>query len=361
MPQTVLLIDDSPVLAKLVEARLGDEPIQLHYASDGVTGIEMARQIKPDLILLDVEMPVIDGFETCRRLKLDSELLSIPIIFLSGATGTAEKILGLELGAVDYVIKPFDAAELRARVRSALRLRRLSELLAVKARVDAVTGLWNEGYFDARLAAEVNLADRASRPAGVVLCDIDRFRKLNSEHGPWFGDEVLRAVAEVLAANARQEDVVCRVNSATLGVVCPSSTVAGVVAMSHRLQAGIRGLRFSPHGAEVNITASFGVAGTEQRARTLGGAVTGIAGAFALRHAARCALDAAKSGGRDRIVIADPAYFSSASGLPQDVLAAPIQDRRRSIMGGSAVGAMGLATTTISPPPQAANPTTQAA
>lgn len=332
MAQTVLLIDDSPVLARLVEARLGDEPIELHYAPDGPTGIELARTLRPDLILLDVEMPVMDGFEVCRRLKVDPDLLSIPIIFLSGATGTAEKILGLELGAVDYVIKPFDAAELRARVRSALRLQRLSELLSVKARVDAVTALWNEAYFDARLAAEVNLSDRSRRPAGVLLCDIDHFKKLNSAHGPWFGDEVLRAVADVLANSARQEDVVCRVNAAILGIICPSSTVAGVVALSNRLQSGIAKLRFAPHGTELTVAASFGIAGTEQRSTTLSGAMTGVTGAFILRQAARRALDHAKSNGRDRICVADESYFSLPSGgsnIAQPLPAGP--DRRRPI------------------------------
>jgi diguanylate cyclase (GGDEF)-like protein/PAS domain S-box-containing protein len=132
--QTLLIVDDSADVHALVGAWLADEPVDLHAAYDGASGVAMARRLRPDLILLDVEMPgAIDGFAACALLKADPDLRDVPVVFLSGASTTDEKLRGLDLGASDYVTKPFDPAELRARVRASLRTKQLLDLLAQKA------------------------------------------------------------------------------------------------------------------------------------------------------------------------------------------------------------------------------------
>src|SRR4051794_2620713 len=160
MPQKVLIIDDSPEIQVLLRARLKDEPISMHFADSGVTALAMVDELKPDIILLDIEMPEMDGYEVCRRLKAIPQMVNVPIIFISGADSTEEKIRGLDLGAADYVTKPFDPAELRARVRVALRTAYLMDLLARKAMIDGLTGLWNRSYLDTRLSAEIAHARR---------------------------------------------------------------------------------------------------------------------------------------------------------------------------------------------------------
>ena len=135
MNQTLLIVDDSADVRGLVAAWLADEPVDLYEAVDGADGIEKARQLRPDLILLDVEMPGLDGFAACAILKADPALSDVPIVFLSGASTTEEKLRGLDLGAADYVTKPFDPAELRARVRASLRTKQLLDLLEQKAQV----------------------------------------------------------------------------------------------------------------------------------------------------------------------------------------------------------------------------------
>ena len=164
MPQSILIIDDSPAIHTLLHARLRDEPVALHSANSGDEGLAMASSLAPDLILLDVDMPDPNGFEVCKRIKGDPKLAATPIIFLTGAATTDQKIQGLELGAMDYITKPFDPAEC-ARVRGALRLKFLMDLLTQKAQIDALTGLWNRRYFDQRLEAEIALAklDPAAR------------------------------------------------------------------------------------------------------------------------------------------------------------------------------------------------------
>jgi diguanylate cyclase (GGDEF)-like protein/PAS domain S-box-containing protein len=131
--QTLLVIDDSQDIHPLVGVWLIDESIEIHSAFDGASGLEQARALSPDLILLDVDMPATDGFEVCAQLKADAKTRDIPVVFLTGASDTGEKLRGLELGAIDYIIKPFDPAELRARVRASLRTKHLLDLLAQKA------------------------------------------------------------------------------------------------------------------------------------------------------------------------------------------------------------------------------------
>ena len=120
----------------------------------------MARALRPDLILLDVDMPDLSGFAVCRALKSDPATSGIPVIFLTGTTETVAKVQGFDLGAIDYVTKPFDPAELRARVRAALRTKRYVELLAWRAEIDALTGLHNRAHMDRRLAESVAAVTR---------------------------------------------------------------------------------------------------------------------------------------------------------------------------------------------------------
>lgn len=311
MPQKVLLIDDSPALFPMVQSRLQSEPVEVHYAADGEAGIELARKLHPDLILLDVDMPGIDGFEVCRRLKIEEHLLSVPVIFMAGTTGSADKILGLELGAVDYVTKPFDAAELKARVRSALRLRHLSQLLANKARVDSVTGLWNAEYFTARLSAELSLGKRTGRAVSVVFAAVDHFKQFNAHHGPWFGDEVLRTVAGSVSRIVREQDVICRVAGPELAIICPACDVEGATALAGRLKAAIAAIKMHRHGEEVLLTASFGVAGSSALGST-SESVAAFDGAV-ISQAGRAAMQASKLAGRNRVSVAPLEAYRSAA------------------------------------------------
>ncbi len=226
MPQKVLIIDDSKPIHALIKARLADEPIELHSAFDGESGIAAALNLIPDLVLLDVDMPDPDGFEVCRRLKDDPVTMNIPIVFLTGIASTEQKIRGLELGALDYIIKPFDPAELRARVRTSLRQKYLLDLLAKKAMIDGLTGLWNRSYFDQQLAAQLALFRRSGHPVSCILADVDHFKTINDNFGHPTGDEALRAIAQILQASCRLEDILCRYGGEEFAILCPN-TVAG--------------------------------------------------------------------------------------------------------------------------------------
>lgn len=256
----ILVIDDSPEIHALVRVRLKNEPVAIVSAFDGNSGIERVRAERPDLILLDVEMPDRDGFSVCAELKEDPATMNIPIIFLTGSASTADKIRGLELGASDYVTKPFDPAELRARVRASLRTRRLMELLAQRALIDGLTGLHNRVYLDAQLSVTLAASRKTGKPLACVMADVDHFKRINDTYGHSFGDEVLRQIAAVLSGFCRPGDVVCRYGGEEFTLLLPNTSARAAVAVAERLRIAVEGTEFRFHDTRVAVTCSFGVA-----------------------------------------------------------------------------------------------------
>jgi two-component system cell cycle response regulator len=260
MPDKVLVIDDSTDIHDLVQVRLDKEQVVIHSAFDGASGLAAAKQIRPDVILLDVDMPDRDGFAICADLKSDPLTMEIPIIFLTGSDSTDEKIRGLELGATDYITKPFDPAELRARVRASLRTRYLVELLAKKAMIDGLTGLWNRAYLDARIGTELSTSRRTGRPLSCVMADVDRFKQINDAYGHSFGDEVLKTVASVFLQISRAEDIVCRYGGEEFTILLPDTTVESAAILAERLRLSIAEHRLLYRDRPIGVTCSFGVA-----------------------------------------------------------------------------------------------------
>ena len=301
--QKVAVIDDCPEIRALIKARLREERVDIFFAGGGVEGLELVKTVLPDLILLDVDMPDLDGLAVITRLKADPLTHNIAVIFLTGDSSPAAKVKGFDLGAVDYVTKPFEPAELRARVRSSLRTKYLLDLLSQRAMLDGLTGLWNRAYFNDRLAA-LSPATSADVPDGaaLVMLDVDHFKKINDTHGHPFGDEVLRAVARMLGERCRAADVVCRYGGEEFAVVCTASGGDGARGLAESLRAGVKSLVFS---RPVSVTASFGVASYAQPMTPAD-----------LVSAADKALYTAKHAGRDRVELAPatpPAHLNAAA------------------------------------------------
>jgi two-component system, cell cycle response regulator len=293
--QTVLAIDDSPEIHTLLDVRLRPESLVVKHAFGAEEGIAAATACQPDLILLDVDMPGMGGLEVCSILKADPTTTMVPVIFLTGAEAVETKVRGFDLGAVDYVTKPFDAAELRARVRAALRTKRFQDMLSARARVDGLTGLWNRGYFNERLADEVGAYRRHGRDVSLVLLDVDHFKRVNDDYGHPFGDLVLQRIGETLAACSRGVDAACRYGGEELALVLPDTSPEQAALLAERVREAIAAIELRPRGAKVQITASFGVAS----ARDLS-AHDGVT-AEALVAKADRALYTAKNAGRNRV------------------------------------------------------------
>jgi two-component system, cell cycle response regulator len=290
--QTILIIDDSKDIHSLVASLLAEESLTMHSAFRGDVGSDMACSLRPDLILLDIEMPDLDGFETCRRLKANPLTSGLPVIFLTGRESTGEKVLGFELGAVDYVTKPFVPAELLSRVRASLRTSRCIQLLEQRALIDPLTGLGNRAMFESRFAAEIGLRIRSGHPLACIVIDVDEFKIVNDNYGHPFGDHVLKTVAEVLLNFSRIEDVVCRLGGEEFIVLAPRTAACQAAQLAERMRVAIAHISFSHQNKAVTVTCSFGVA-----------EAFGSFGRLMLERADR-ALYRSKEEGRNRVSIA---------------------------------------------------------
>jgi two-component system cell cycle response regulator len=287
----VLLIDDSAVVRQLIAAELAADGLEVHCAADGPAGLELARLIRPDVVLLDVHMPGMDGPEVCDLLQIQPETAAVPIIFLSSSAEAADRVRGLNQGAADYIGKPCDGEELRARVRVSLRYRKLLEMESRRAMRDGMTGLWNRAYLDERAGSEVAAAARHGSRLGCVMLDLDHFKAINDRHGHPFGDQAIRAVAAVLERECRREDVPCRYGGEEFLVLCPGVNADGAALLAERLRAAMAGVRLTGlDGRDVAFTCSFGVADLLP-----GGDVRQLVGD------ADAALYAAKRAGRNRV------------------------------------------------------------
>jgi two-component system, cell cycle response regulator len=286
----VLIIDDSPEALAVAKSRLSKEGVEILCADGGRAGLEAAERERPDLILLDIDMPDISGLEVCRSLKADAELCMIPILFLSGSGTADDKVKGLDLGAVDYVAKPFDAFELRARVRAALRTKQLQDLLIEHAHIDPLTGLPNRRALMERLQREWARAVRHGGALSFIMADIDHFKRVNDAYGHNVGDKLLQEVAKVFSQQCRDVDLPARYGGEEFAVVVPDETASSTVFLAERCRLGIERVRLPVRAECVSATASFGVA-----------EAAGLPSAEALVEHADKALYQAKGAGRNRV------------------------------------------------------------
>jgi len=259
----VLIVDDSPDALALARARLGKEGLDLICADGGKAGLEAAAVEKPDLILLDVDMPDMSGFEVCRAMKADSELCMIPVIFLSGSASSEDKVEGLNLGAVDYVTKPFDAFELCARVNAALRAKHMQDLLIEYAQIDPLTGIPNRRAMLERMGKEWKRVQRHGGSLAFIMIDVDHFKRVNDTYGHNIGDKVLQAVAKAITSSCRVIDLPARYGGEEFAVTVPDETAEGAMVLAERCRRTIANAQVTVGDQEVRVTASFGVADTE--------------------------------------------------------------------------------------------------
>jgi two-component system, cell cycle response regulator len=259
-PPRILLVDDSELQRHWLRKRLGSDRTEILEASDGLAGLEICLSNPPDLILLDLNLPFCDGFEVLRRLKDDRRTFSIPVIVVSGAAGTADKTRGLDLGAVDYVTKPFDVIELKARIRVALRTKRMQDMLEERAHVDGLTGLSNRLALEDRLATEWGIHQRHGGALAVWVADLDHFKAVNDTYGHPAGDEVLRRASEILRSSVRTTDMAARFGGEEFVIVAPHCGLPGAFKTAERFRERLAATPVIVEGTEIRVTTSVGVA-----------------------------------------------------------------------------------------------------
>ncbi|MET0518555.1 MAG: diguanylate cyclase [Burkholderiaceae bacterium] len=258
----LLLVDDQPANIQALHQIFAAD-CQVLMATHGEQALALCREKQPDLLLLDVQMPGMDGFEICAKLKSDALLSPIAVIFVTSNDRPEDETRALEAGAVDFISKPFNAAIVRARVRAQLTIKLQADLLREMAFVDGLTGVHNRRHFDERLEAEAQRARRGRSSLALLLADVDFFKRYNDCYGHLAGDDCLRRVARALKANLRRPaDALSRYGGEEFACVLPDTDLAGALAVARSMEAAVRALRIEHVRSEVDhvVTISLGVA-----------------------------------------------------------------------------------------------------
>jgi diguanylate cyclase (GGDEF)-like protein len=311
----ILIVDDHEDNVELLRARLESWGYRTETACDGEEALQSVDAHIPDLILLDVMMPKIDGIEVARRIKGNPQLPFIPIIMQTALDATENKVEGLEAGADDYITKPIDFAELKARLNSMLRIKRLQEELEERERqlleanerlrymsqTDGLTGLDNRRHLEERIDEMFEHAKRLNEPFACVMCDLDRFKSVNDTYGHQAGDAVLKQFAKILRSEVREIDRAGRYGGEEFVLLLPGTVLDAAVTFAERVRKHVEGHTFTFEGTSIQRTASFGVSAWPHPR---------IAHCDGLVRAADDALYVAKETGRNRVIRFDGDEFN---------------------------------------------------
>jgi diguanylate cyclase (GGDEF)-like protein len=294
----ILIVDDTPVNIQILAQALTKE-YDIAVATGGAAALELLRQPdKPDLILLDIMMPEMDGHEVCRRIKQDPATWDIPIIFLTAKGTVEDQQTGFNLGAVDYITKPIKIPVVLARVSVHIRLKRKSEQLEKLAMLDALTDIANRRALDAMLPRECLRAARDGVPLAVLMIDIDQFKAFNDHYGHGVGDECLRRVAQSIeAVLQRPGDFVASYGGEEFCVILPNCDSAGALQVAENLRSAVAALDI-PHAysnVARQVTVSIGISARQVTGQEICPPV--------IQQEADAALYRAKSEGRNRVVV----------------------------------------------------------
>lgn len=256
----LLIVDDQPVNIQTLH-RVFAADCQVLMATDGTQALKLCRERQPDLVLLDVQMPGMDGHQLCAELKADPLLRNIPVVFVTAQHHPDDETRGLDAGAADFITKPFNPAVVRARVRTQLTLKAQADLLRELAFIDGLTGMHNRRHFDERFLAEAGRAQRARAPLAVALVDVDHFKRYNDALGHLAGDDCLRRIATALRACLRRPtDLLARYGGEEFVCLLPDTDLAGAIGVAQLLEATVRGLALPHPGQPGCVTVSVGVA-----------------------------------------------------------------------------------------------------
>jgi len=255
----ILLVDDQPLnIQVLYQAFAADH--ELCMATSGAQALQVCASQQPDLILLDIEMPGMDGFEVCRRLKADPASRDIPVIFVTAHIGDEAQMRGLDLGAVDFISKPINVKIVRARVNIHLTLKAQADLLRRWAYIDGLTGVHNRRYFDERLSREWDRAVRSNSSLSVLMLDVDFFKRYNDHYGHQVGDDCLRRVANALENGLkRPADLLARYGGEEFVCLLPDTDLSGAQQVADELGARVTGLQIEHADSTVAAFVSLSV------------------------------------------------------------------------------------------------------
>ncbi|MCW2235791.1 PleD family two-component system response regulator [Azospirillum canadense] len=258
----ILVVDDIPSNVHVLSRILKGE-YDIYFATDGAKALDLVQTRLPDLVLLDIMMPGMDGYEVCARIKADPTTRDIPVIFISAKSEVEDETQGLEAGAIDFITKPISPPIVKARVRNHLLLKRQADLLRALSFIDGLTGIANRRRFDEALLREWRRCARSHLPLSLIMLDVDHFKAYNDHYGHQAGDECLRAVAGLLDEQVKRPgDLVARYGGEEFVCLLPETDADGAASVAERLRETVAGQRL-PHALSPvadHVTISLGVA-----------------------------------------------------------------------------------------------------
>jgi diguanylate cyclase (GGDEF)-like protein len=297
--QTILIVDDAPANIKVLGEALKTE-YQILVATNAEKALQIATSATPpDLILMDIIMPGMDGYEACKRLKQEEQTRNIPVVFITAKDQEEDETYGLELGAVDYITKPFSLPIVKARVKTHLELKRHRDILEKLSTCDGLTGIPNRRRFEEMFGMEWKRSIRQGRSLSLIMIDIDYFKLFNDHYGHLLGDDCLKLVAETLLDTIRRSgDFVARYGGEEFVCVLPETDKEGAKTVAELFRKAVDTLKIIHEKSQVSdhVTISLGVATLIPKADK--------AMKF-LIEAADKSLYQAKAEGRNRIISVD--------------------------------------------------------
>jgi len=299
--KNILVVDDTETNIDILIGLLGDT-YEVLVALDGESALEIVQEENIDLVLLDIMMPDMDGYEVCERLKADESTKNIPIIFITAKTDEDSIEKAYDIGGVDYVSKPFKPKELLARVKSQLQIQKLiqdleesQEELKVLASTDPMTKLYNRRYFSKVSENIFEVAKRDKDEISIIMLDIDKFKNVNDTYGHKIGDEVIIALSNKLQNIQRKSDVVCRYGGEEFIILLPKTSIDGAKIVAQNIRKDVESLIINlEENKELKFTVSLGVSSIDMQKET---------SIEASLKRADDALYDAKEGGRNKVCV----------------------------------------------------------
>lgn len=255
--QTILVVDDTDANIDILVELLSEYDVLV--ATDGQGAIEIANEEKVDLILLDVMMPIMDGFETCQILKSKQQTKDIPIIFITAKSDEDSIEYAYDIGGIDYVTKPFKPKELIARVKTHLQTKMLIENLEYISSHDSMTGLHNRRYFMEFADGIIKHSIRQKQPLSLLMIDIDKFKHINDTHGHNVGDIVIRHISDRLRSSVRESDVVARIGGEEFVILLPNTGEENAVFLAEKIRETVEAHKVELEKETIAATISVGV------------------------------------------------------------------------------------------------------
>jgi len=256
--KTILIVDDTVSNLDILDELLSEYDIISSIS--GKEALEITEEEKIDLILLDIMMPDMDGYEVCKKLKANEQTKDIPIMFITAKTDENSIEKAYDIGGIDYITKPFKPKELLARIKRELQLQELQTELKLLASTDPMTKLYNRRYFTQTSEHTLDLMKREKKNLSIIMLDIDKFKNVNDTYGHKVGDDVIIALANKLIENQRKSDICCRYGGEEFVILLPSTSIEGAYTLAQKTREDIEALTINiSSNKNLKFTVSLGV------------------------------------------------------------------------------------------------------